>query len=136
MHETDQLQVILNTLGAPTERDCEFLKDEKRTKLLMEMHKGKSKLRKLITSAEKNAINLLKKMLEFNPMMRATVDECLEHEYFAGIRGKASEVAAPAKLDFDFEAKIYLNKEKLKELIDEELNYFKGLRDKGKIIWK
>jgi len=135
MIQTDQLNVILKTLGAPSKKDCEFIKDEKKAKVLMEMHTQKPELDKRIPSAGKDAIDLLKNMLEFSPIMRATVDECLAHPYFLDIRDKASEVTAPAKAEFDFETQSYLSKEKLKELIDEELNWFKGLRDRGKIMW-
>eukprot|EP00826_Nyctotherus_ovalis_P040274 TRINITY_DN3950_c0_g1_i3.p1 TRINITY_DN3950_c0_g1~~TRINITY_DN3950_c0_g1_i3.p1 ORF type:complete len:264 (+),score=59.96 TRINITY_DN3950_c0_g1_i3:75-866(+) len=135
MVETDQLNVTLKTLGAPTREDCDFLKDERRTKLLTEMHAGKSELEERIPSASREAIDLLKKMVQFSPIVRATVDECLSHPYFASIRDKTSEVVAPAKVEFDFEAQSYLSKEKLKELIDEELNYFKTLRERGKIMW-
>jgi len=141
MHETDQLNVILKTLGGLSREDCEFLEDERRTKQLMEMHCEEPKLNERFISAGTNAIDLLKKMLQFNPEMRATVDECLEHAFFADIRDKESEVIAEAKIVFDFEAKlmllivfftiaIYLTKEKLKELIDKELDYFKELREK------
>jgi serine/threonine protein kinase len=129
MHETDQLNVILKTLGCLSREDCEFLEDERRIKLLMEMHREESKLDKRFALAGKDAIDLLKKMLQFNPIMRATVDECLEHNFFADIRDKEDEIVAGSKIDFDFEAKSYLSKERFKELIDEELDHFKELRE-------
>lgn len=135
MLETDQLNIVLKMLGAPTKEDCEFIKDERRIKLLMEMHTEKSELDKRIPSAGKDAIDLLKKMLQFSPLLRATVDECLAHSYFADVRDKTSEAVAPAKIEFDFEAQTYLSKEQLKELIDEELEYFRRLRESNKIIW-
>lgn len=135
MLETDQLNIVLKMLGAPTKKDCEFIKDERRTKLLMEMHTEKSGLDKRIPSAGKDAIDLLKKMLQFSPILRATVDECLAHPYFTDIRDRKNEAVAPTRIEFDFEAQSYLSKEQLKELIDEELEHFKRLRESNKIMW-
>jgi len=133
--ENDQLNIIIEVLGTPTQDDCSFIKDPYKVQLLLEKHGTKMDLSKKYPQAGLLAIDLLKGMLQFNPHKRAKVDECLRHPYFMEIRKETSEVTAPAPIDFDFEKEKSLSKTRLRELIDVELDYFKNLRTKGLIKW-
>lgn len=52
--------------------------------------------RALFPDANPLAIDLLEKMLQFNPAKRITVEEALAHPYLAQIHDPASEIAAPS----------------------------------------
>ena len=41
------------------------------------------------------ALDLLKKMVSFNPYMRPKVEECLEHPFFVKLRQPAFETSSP-----------------------------------------
>ena len=49
-------------------------------------------LSSLYPGADPNAIDLLKKMLMFNPAKRCTADEALDHEFLQPVRRKECEV--------------------------------------------
>ena len=69
------------------------------------------------------AINLLEKMLCFNPKNRINIEECLNHPYFKQIRDKNLERTALHSFDWSFD-KIQLNKPNLQKLVYEQSLYF------------
>eukprot|EP00831_Metopus_contortus_P065638 TRINITY_DN58622_c0_g1_i1.p1 TRINITY_DN58622_c0_g1~~TRINITY_DN58622_c0_g1_i1.p1 ORF type:complete len:183 (-),score=32.02 TRINITY_DN58622_c0_g1_i1:48-596(-) len=131
---SDQLNIILDVLGTPSPEDCEFIKDEiKIGRLLDRPPKAPTDLSKLYPQAEANALNLLKRMLIFNPYKRASVNECLADPYFADIRKIEEEITSKEYLDFKFDKERILSISQLRELINEELEYFTVNRNKGLI---
>jgi serine/threonine protein kinase len=52
----------------------------------------------LFPAADPAALDLLKKMLKFNPKQRCTVAEALEHEFLRAVRGKEMERRADEPL--------------------------------------
>lgn len=50
-------------------------------------------LESLYPAADPAAIDLLKKMLMFNPAKRCTAEEALEHEFLQSVRRKDMEVS-------------------------------------------
>lgn len=57
----------------------------------------------IFTNASAEAIDLLKKMLVFNPDKRISADEALKHPFFDGLRDEDFEIESKFKFDFDFE---------------------------------
>jgi serine/threonine protein kinase len=51
-------------------------------------------------TACEDAFDLLKKLLQFNPDKRLTVDQALEHPYFKEFRNIDEEIICEEKLDF------------------------------------
>lgn len=49
------------------------------------------------------AVDLLKKLLAFNPYYRATLDEALSHPFLASVRVPEREDQDISELKFDFE---------------------------------
>jgi serine/threonine protein kinase len=54
----------------------------------------------MFKNADPEALDLMEKMLTFNPAKRITVDEALEHPYFASIRSRECERGCSRKFDF------------------------------------
>ena len=52
----------------------------------------------MFPAADPAALDLLKKMLQFNPKRRLTAAEALEHEFFQGVRQDYLERTAPGPL--------------------------------------
>ncbi len=137
MLATDQLNVILGVVGKPSEEDCAFITNPETLKVLREMPEIPRKdLSENYPDAGKDAIDLLNRMLVFNPFKRLTVDECLDHPYFAEIRKKEAELSSPEPVVLPFEDEGPLDKERLTELFNEDLEYFADLRLKGQINYK
>lgn len=88
----DQFNVILSVRGTPKEADMSFINDKKAEEYV----KGfaiypKKEFADMFKHVDPEAINLLEKMLTFNPYYRITAKEALRHKYFEDIRDKSLE---------------------------------------------
>ena len=72
----------------------------------------------------KDSIDLLYKMIKFNPNKRITVDQALEHTFFSQIRIKELELEEKNSPNFDFEKDENLDFEKIRKLFINEINYY------------
>ncbi|XP_039117880.1 mitogen-activated protein kinase homolog MMK1-like [Dioscorea cayenensis subsp. rotundata] len=66
------------------------------------------------------AIDLVEKMLTFNPSQRITVEDALAHPYFASLHDTSDEPVCMKPFSFDFEKHV-LTGEHVKELIYREV---------------
>ena len=89
----DQLSVIFGIIGTPSEEDIRSIGDADEYIRSMKKTEGKP-LENIFPAADPDAIDLLKKMLQFNPTMRCTAEQALEHPFFKGVRRKELEPAA------------------------------------------
>ncbi len=80
--------------------------------------------------AGEEAIDLLHKILVFNPYFRLSIDECLEHSFFKKCRKPEKEQIAKDSVHFDWE-KEHLDRAKLRQYFVEEINFFKIMRAQG-----
>lgn len=95
----DQLSVIFGVIGTPSEEDVASIGKANEYITSLKKIKNPTPLEKIYPSADPAAIDLLKKMLQFNPKRRCTAGEALEHEFFKGVRRRELEQAAPAPLE-------------------------------------
>lgn len=97
--------MIFQVLGSPNEDDCAFVTDEKATKYLQSFKPGEREdLGTRYKGASAEAIDLLNKMLQFNPFFRISIEEALQHPVFQKIRNKDDkEFLADKPLAIDFE---------------------------------
>ncbi|KAF0700420.1 Aste57867_9045 [Aphanomyces stellatus] len=124
----DQLHLIMNALGVPTDAELYFVTNARARKFMnTEYHtRGSSPLKPLVAlfpDVSPDALNLLQQMLVLDPNKRITVDAALAHPYFAAIRTEADETTAPSNFDFDFESE-ELTKRRLQELIWDDMRAF------------
>ena len=119
-HYLDQLQQILGVLGSPTQEDLNcILNDKARCYIQSLPYKPKLAWHMIYPTADPKALDLLNKMLTFNPNKRIEVQDALAHEYLEQYYDPADEPLAQDPFGFDMELDD-LPKEKLKELIFEE----------------
>ncbi len=89
----EQMNLIFATLGNPTRNDLTFLNDKKAEEYVKGFPAySKANFQQLLACVDPAAINLLEKMLCFNPYYRITAKEALRHPYLADVRDKAQEV--------------------------------------------
>ncbi|OQR81894.1 mitogen-activated protein kinase [Thraustotheca clavata] len=124
----DQLHLIMNALGVPTDDELYFVTNMRARKFMnTEYHtRGPEPLKPLsalFPDIAKDALDLLEKMLVLDPNKRIRVSDALDHPYFASIRVKEDETVASSVFNFEFE-KEELNKRRLQELIWEEMRFF------------
>jgi mitogen-activated protein kinase 1/3 len=81
-HYLDQLNHILNIIGSPSEEDLSCIQNDRARVYLFNLaRKPKVPFEKIFPNADRLALDLLEKMLTFNPNRRITVEEALSHEY-------------------------------------------------------
>jgi mitogen-activated protein kinase 1/3 len=86
----DQLNVIFGVIGTPSREDLEAV--GKANEYIKTMRETKPKpLQEVFPAADPAAIDLLHRMLKFNPKQRCTAHEALEHVFFTGIRRQDME---------------------------------------------
>ncbi|KAJ0399629.1 hypothetical protein P43SY_008826 [Pythium insidiosum] len=124
----DQLHLIMNALGAPSDQELYFLTNARARKFMnAEYHKRGGNvvkpLSQMFSDAPPDALDLLVKMLVIDPNKRITIDEALGHPYFATIRNTEDETTAQSNFDYDFENE-KLTKPVLQRLIWDEMKVF------------
>ena len=124
--KTDQLNIIFDVIGSPSEDDMDFISDPNGVLYLKSLKKkNKIDLKKKFPGSSDDALDLLEKMLLFNPNKRITVNECLEHPYFKDVRDPSKEEEADFHLEFEFEGDDNLTVEKLRDLFLKVINSYK-----------
>lgn len=124
-HYLDQLNHILGILGSPSQEDLECIINDKARSYLQSLpFKPKVPWNKLYPNADPNALDLLDKMLTFNPHRRIVVEEALAHPYLEQYYDPADEPVAEEPFRFSMELDD-LPKETLKQYIFEETVLFR-----------
>ena len=120
----DQIEKITEVLGSPKIEDLDFVTRPEAKEFIMKLEKKKKvPFSKLYEGANPIALDLLEKMLTFNPKKRITIKECLEHPYFKELREPELEITASELFDWSFD-EVELKKENLQKMIYEESLHF------------
>ena len=123
-HYLDQIQKIVAVTGTPKMEDLDFIKKKEAKEFFLKLVK-RTKLTwsSLFPNANPIALDLLEKMLTFNPKKRYTVDQCLSHPYFEGLHDPEQEPITTTPFDWSFDD-VELTKENLQSMIYDESLYF------------
>ena len=120
----------MKLMGTPSEEDLSFLTDFKAHDYVSHFKKRQPvKLDKKFWFINEQGIDLLQKMLEFNPHLRPSAEECLSHPYLNEAKKFSSAWAADSKLDLEIETlgKAVTQADVRKGFM-EEVIYFDNLR--------
>eukprot|EP00469_Lotharella_globosa_P012240 CAMPEP_0167789026 /NCGR_PEP_ID=MMETSP0111_2-20121227/10419_1 /TAXON_ID=91324 /ORGANISM="Lotharella globosa, Strain CCCM811" /LENGTH=412 /DNA_ID=CAMNT_0007681073 /DNA_START=100 /DNA_END=1338 /DNA_ORIENTATION=+ len=126
----DQVSEYLKVLGAPTPEDVSFITNEHAKKFVENFGKKlqpENKLPMMYKDMDPDAMDLMNRMLQFNPHKRISVDECLDHKFYQDIRKRKHEVTCDSAFDFAFEKKLKGREELIAEFVA-EAEYWKPLR--------
>ncbi|KAL2931347.1 Mitogen-activated protein kinase 7, partial [Bienertia sinuspersici] len=111
----NQLQCIINILGSPTKPDLEFMVHDVRALLYLHsmpytrgVHLGV-----LYPHTDRLALDLLQKMLVFDPEKRITITKVLQHPYLADLNDCVKDIPAHKPLDLDVNS--HIREAKLRE---------------------
>jgi mitogen-activated protein kinase 1/3 len=100
----DQVKRIVGILGSPTEDDMEFIGNDLARKYIKSLPKrNKQGWSTLFPKGNPVALDLLSKMLTFNPEKRYTIQQCLRHPYFEGLANEAAEPIADEPFDWTWD---------------------------------
>ncbi|KAL3895593.1 MAG: hypothetical protein SGCHY_004605 [Lobulomycetales sp.] len=119
----DQLNQILGILGTPEDEVLSRIASERAENYIRNLpHLPAVPLAKIFTHATPAAIDLLEKLLKFDPEQRITVEEALSHPYLQAYHESDDEPVAPEMFDFSFEHVCETNE--LRPLIVQEVLSF------------
>lgn len=122
-----QLTLILDVLGTPTMEDYYGIKSRRAREYIRSLpFKKRIHFGTMYPKANPLAIDLLDKLLAFNPLKRITCEEALRHPYLEPYHDPEDEPDAPPIPEsfFDFDKyKDEITKEQLKGLIFNEIQY-------------
>jgi mitogen-activated protein kinase 1/3 len=117
--KADQLNIIFDVIGSPNEDSMGFVTDPNALlylKSISQKKKKKISLKTKFPGSSDEALDLLSKMLIFDPNKRITLKECIEHPFFKDVRDTSIEEEASFNLEFEFEDDQNLNIDKLRNL--------------------
>ena len=122
-NDPDQLDKIFDVLGSPSEEDMEFITDPNAVLYIKSLQKReKMDLKKKFPGSDEDSLDLLSKMLMFNPLKRINVEDSLNHPFFKDIRNKKYEEEEKFEIELKFDSDNEITEEKLKrwylEVID------------------
>lgn len=114
----DQLQVIFDVIGTPNDEDKSFVLTTRGLDYLSSFpDKERSDFRTLYKGAPDDAIDLLTKVLAFNPYFRPTVDEILSHPFFDSVRDPSRERNSDHEIIVECEEALKDEKMTVKDII-------------------
>ena len=103
--------MIIELLGYPTEEEIEIFSEIKDKELLkkipVEKNSGNPSFTERFSHCSDQAVDLLKRMLTFDPNKRITVDEALNHPFLAELHCPEDEPITEPVSAFDFDFEIY-----------------------------
>ena len=120
----DQLNQILHILGTPNEETLSRIGSNRAQEYVRNLpFMPKKPFPTLFPNANPDALDLLDKMLAFDPASRISVEHALEHPYLQIWHDASDEPECPATFNFDFE--IIDDVGKMREMILAEVQHFR-----------
>jgi serine/threonine protein kinase len=100
-----QVKLIIELLGSPNLNDIKFIQNEQAKNYVISLKNvPKKSFKEAIGDYDENALDLLEKMIVFNPEKRISAESSLSHPYISSI--KDPEVEDPifeGTLNFEFD---------------------------------
>ena len=122
----DQLNQILHYLGTPSEDTLRRIGSQRAQEYVRSLpFMPKIPFSRLFPNANPEALDLLEKMLAFDPADRITVEQALEHPYLRIWHDPNDEPACPSEFDFSFEE--VDDMESMKQMILDEVITFRAI---------
>ncbi|RRT70567.1 hypothetical protein BHE74_00017973 [Ensete ventricosum] len=119
----NQLKLIVNILGTMSDADIGFIDNPKARKYIKSLpYTPGVPLANLYPMANPLAIDLLQKMLVFDPSKRISVTEALEHPYMSPLYDPSANPPAEVPIDLDIDEN--LGEDLIREMIWKEMLYY------------
>ncbi|CAG8546755.1 4949_t:CDS:10 [Acaulospora colombiana] len=122
----DQLNQILQTLGTPSDATLTRIGSPRAQEYIRNLpYMHKKTFQQLFPGANHLALDLLERLLTFDPAQRITVEEALEHPYLAVWHDPNDEPTCSEPFDFSFES--VDDPDQMRVMIAQEVSTFRAL---------
>ncbi|XP_042478590.1 mitogen-activated protein kinase homolog NTF3-like [Macadamia integrifolia] len=119
----NQLKLIVNVLGSQSEVDLEFIDNSKARKYIKTLpFSPGTPFSQLYPNANPLAIDLLQRMLVFDPSKRISVTEALQHPYLSPLYDPKCNPPAQVPIDLDIDED--LSEEMIREMMWKEMLHY------------
>lgn len=128
----NQLSKVLEVTGKPSSEDIEAIQSNLAATMLESMPAVKTKsMKNMFANAPPAALDLLAKLLTFNPDKRITVEDALEHQYVSFFHRPEEEISCNRVIRIPMDDnKKYSVKEYRQKLYDDILRRKRAIRKK------
>lgn len=119
----NQLKLIINILGSQRDEDLEFIDNPKAKGYIKSVpYSVRTPFSSLYPSAHPLAIDLLQKMLVFDPSKRISVTEALQHPYMSPLYDPSTNPPAQVPIDLDIDED--LGENMIREMMWKEILHY------------
>lgn len=118
----NQLTTLLEVIGMPTKDDIASIKSAFATSTLETIVIKKSRsLQDMFRNAPPDALDLMTKLLQFNPDKRLSAEEALRHPYVAQFHDEADEPICPEIITIPFNDNVKYSLQEYREKLYQEM---------------
>uniref|UniRef100_A0A7N0UZ89 Protein kinase domain-containing protein n=1 Tax=Kalanchoe fedtschenkoi TaxID=63787 RepID=A0A7N0UZ89_KALFE len=115
-----QMRLLIELLGTPSDSDISFVRNEDAKRYISQLPVyPRQPLNRVFPHVNPLAIDLVERMLTFDPSKRITVEQALAHPYLERLHDISDEPVCPQSFSFDFEQQ-GLSEEDMKDMIYKE----------------
>nr|KAJ0226007.1 hypothetical protein LSAT_V11C100030370 [Lactuca sativa] len=114
-----QLRLLMELIGTPSEAELGFLNENAKRYIRQLSHYQRQSFNEKFPQVHPAAIDLIEKMLTFDPRQRITVEDALAHPYLTSLHDISDEPVCLTPFNFDFEHHAP-TEEQMKEMIYRE----------------
>jgi len=134
--DQDQMNVIFDTLGTPSETDIQKLERQDAQAYIRcfapRVGCGlRERLPFAVAQMGIEMVEVIESMLCFTPCDRNSVDDVLNHKLFETIRQPSKETTAPGHIALEYDQDCELTREELQRAFAHEIRFFKSCQQEG-----
>ena len=101
-----QIKLIIEVLGTQDVNDLNFISNSSAKNFVMQFQNiPKKDFKQILKSDNPDAVDLVEKMLVFNPEKRYSIEQCLNHRYLKNMREGIEDPVFNGKINLDFDDK-------------------------------